>query len=88
MVPGWGLEGSGKGLDLRYRVAVHCAWALDDHFLTHQLEIRDADSDKVLIAEHSYIYMTVTARLVAEVFRHDGMVELATGGPTCAGGWC
>jgi hypothetical protein len=73
-------EGSGKGPDLRCRVAVHCAWALDDHFLTHQLEIRDADSDKVLIAEHSYIYYDRDgACLVAEVFRHDGMVELATG---------
>ena len=73
-------EGSGKGPDLRCRVAVHCAWVLDDYFLTHRLEIRDADSDKVLMAEHSYIYYDRDcACLVAEVFGLDGMVEQAMG---------
>jgi hypothetical protein len=44
------------------------------------LEIRDADSDKVLMAEHSYIYYDRDcACLVAEVFGLDGMVEQAMG---------
>jgi hypothetical protein len=55
-------------------------WALNDHFLSSQMEIRDADSDKALIAEHSYIYYDRDcACLVAEIFGLDGMVERAMG---------
>jgi len=58
-------------------------------FLTHQLEIRGADSDKVLIAEHSYLYYDHDgACLVAVIFCHDGMVEQATGRADMRGGWC
>ena len=78
MVGDW--EGSGKGPDLRCRIASHYAWALGDHFLTGQVEIRDGDSDKVLMAEHSYIYYDRDcACLVAEIFGQDGMVEHTMG---------
>ena len=73
-------DGTGKGQDLRCRIAAHYAWALEDRFLTGQMEIHDADSDKVLIAEHSYVYYDRdSACLVAEIFGRDGMVEHAMG---------
>jgi hypothetical protein len=73
-------EGTGKGPDWRCRLAVHCEWALDDHFLTGQVEIRDADSDKVLMAEHGDMYYDRDGNcLAAEIFGLDGMVEHATG---------
>ena len=78
MVGDW--EGTVKGLDLRCRMAAHYVWALDDHFVTGQVEIHDAESDKVLIAEHSYIYYDRDgACLAAEIYGQDGMVEHAMG---------
>lgn len=73
-------EGTGKGPDLHCRIAAHYAWVLDDRFLTGQLEIRDADSDKMFMAEHSYVYYDRdSACLVAEIFGSNGMVDHAMG---------
>ena len=73
-------EGSGKGPDFRFRVAAHCAWALGDHFITSQVEIFDADSGRVLAAEHSDLYHDREGNcLAAEIFGLDGMVEHARG---------
>ena len=73
-------EGSGKGPDFRFRITAHCAWTLNDHFIISQAEICDADSGKVLVAEHGYTYYDRDCNcLVAQVFGLDGMVEHAMG---------
>ena len=73
-------EGTGTGPDLHCRITAHYVWALDDHFLTGQWQIHDADSDKLVAAEHSYIYYDRDgACLVAEIYSQSGMVEHTTG---------
>ncbi len=78
LVGNW--EGAGKGPDFRFRASARCAWALNDHFLVGQMEIRDAGSDRLLSIAHWYIYYNHDLNcLVADIFQHDGIVERARG---------
>jgi hypothetical protein len=73
-------EGSGKGPDFRFRATARCVWALDDRFLVVQLEITDTASNKLVTAEHSYIYYDRDLNcLVGDTFSSNGMVDHALG---------
>jgi hypothetical protein len=73
-------EGTGKAPKFRFRATAKYAWALDDHFLTGHMEIRDVSSNQVWSIEDSYLYYDrARNNLVADIFCLDGTVEHSLG---------
>ncbi len=73
-------EGMGKGPQTQFRARCRCTWELGDHFLRVEFQAQAADSDRLLFAEHVYVYYDRDIdRLVADIYNSQGMVERAAG---------